>query len=156
MLRLSSSAFRPNQAIPLRYVHENCGGTGNMSPPLNWLGKPEQTQSLVIIVQDPDAPGGTFTHWVAYDLPAGWSGLEEGISAKAELLGFLQGRNDFGNVRYDGPCPPAGTTHRYFFYLYALDVPRLNLGEGATAHQVREQMQGHLLAQAELIGRFGR
>lgn len=153
MLKLDSASFSHNETIPERHAADTCNGA-NISPGLQFLNVPEGTQSFVVLIQDPDAPQTTFTHWVAYDIPADSDILPEGASNDG--TSFLQGRNDYGHTRYDGPCPPAGETHRYFIYLYALDVPSLDLGPGASAHQVRDAIKGHVLEQAELIGLFGR
>ncbi len=155
MLRFNCPAFSYDETIPSRYAGSGCDGGENLSPPLEWLDLPKGTQSLVVMVEDPDAPQGTFTHWVAYDISPDQEMLTEGASGDAEKSGFTQGRNSYGNAGYDGPCPPAGETHRYFFYLYALDIPSLEIGPGATADQVRNQIEGHVLDQAQFIGRYG-
>src|SRR5947207_2596648 len=114
-LKLTSPAFLPTQAIPRKYT---CEGE-NISPPLIWHGVPAQTRSLALIMDDPDAPVGLFTHWILFNIPTGTEGLLEHFT-EGKLAGeYVQGRNSFGNARYDGPCPPAGPQHRYFFRLYA-------------------------------------
>jgi Raf kinase inhibitor-like YbhB/YbcL family protein len=150
-IQLSSSAFAPGQSIPAKY---SCTGR-EISPPLVWRGAPANTQSFSIIVEDPDAPGGTWVHWVIYNISRSTSELPEAISPGAQLGdGGLQGRNSSGNRGYDGPCPPAGI-HRYLFKIYALDST-LTLSAGADKLQVLSAMQGHILAQGELMGTFGK
>lgn len=146
-LRLSSSAFTHGQTIPKRYT---CDGQ-DLIPPLQWEGAPAGTQSFVLIMDDPDAPMGTWDHWVVYDIPATVSAIEEGTPPPGKV-----GRNSWGRTDYGGPCPPPGPAHRYFFRLYALDVPSLGLPQGASKDQVLKAMQGHILAQAELMGMYRR
>jgi Raf kinase inhibitor-like YbhB/YbcL family protein len=149
---LTSSAFKSGDPIPRRYT---CEGE-DLSPPLHWSVPPAATKSLVIIADDPDAPVGTWVHWVIYDLPLDLRGLTEAVPPKDRLPnGALQGLNDFKRVGYGGPCPPPGKPHRYYFTLYALDVT-LNLKPRATKAQVLDASKGHVLAQAQLMGRFGR
>jgi len=155
MFRISSPAFSHEGTFPAPQVPDTCGGSDNNSPPLTFENAPEGTLSYVVIAEDPDAPSGTFTHWVAYDIPASQDTLPEGIAKDGTTDGFMQGRNDFGNLGYDGPCPPAGDTHRYFFHVYALDIGGLNIGPGATADQVRDQIEGHVSGQSEYMGRYG-
>jgi len=149
---LSSSGFQPGGDIPSKYT---CSGAG-VSPALIWMDPPAGTESFALIADDPDAPVGTWVHWVAYDLPASARQLPEGV-AKTDVIsgGGTQGRNDFGKTGYDGPCPPPGKPHRYYFKLYALDS-KLNLKPGATKKAAEQAMQGHILAQAEVMGRFQR
>ncbi len=150
--RLSSSAFEHEAGIPVRYT---CDGE-DLSPPLLWEGVPEGTLSLALIMDDPDAPVGTWVHWVVYDLPAAMSGLEEGVPPEPELPGGgRHGTNSWRRLGYGGPCPPGGT-HRYFFKLYALDVEELGLPAGASKGEVLRAMEGHVLAEAALMGRYGR
>ncbi len=147
--QLTSTAFTQGNAIPPIYT---CSGK-NISPPLAWSNPPAGTQSFALILDDPDAPGGTFTHWVLYNLPAAAGGLEENIPASPQLSdGSLQGRNSAGGSGYTGPCPPSGT-HRYFFKLYALDSA-LSLPAGAGAAQLQQAMQGHILGNIELMGTY--
>jgi Raf kinase inhibitor-like YbhB/YbcL family protein len=150
---LLSDSIASDDSIPARYT---CDGE-NLSPPLAFRDVPAEAQSLALTCDDPDASSGLFTHWVVYDLPVTLYGLPENAGAEtAPGNGSVQGRNDFGHSRYDGPCPPRGDRpHRYYFRLYALDQP-LALSPGANRAQVMERMQGHTLAQAELMGRFGR
>jgi Raf kinase inhibitor-like YbhB/YbcL family protein len=150
-MKLESSAFEANGLIPSQYT---CDGA-NISPPLSWDAPPAETESLALIVDDPDAPVGIFVHWVAYDIPPETHQLPEGIAPQATLIkGGTQGKNDFGKLGYGGPCPPSGT-HRYFFKLYALDRT-LSLPPGATKAQLEAALNGHVLAAAELVGRYAK
>lgn len=150
-MRLKSTAFPNDGLIPAKYT---CDGT-DISPPLSWDNPPSGTQSLALIVDDPDAPTGIFVHWVLYDIPFQIRQLSEGAAPQRTLLnGGVQGKNDFGNLGYGGPCPPSGT-HRYFFKLYALDR-ELGLESGATKKQLEAAMDGHVLTAAEVIGRYSR
>ncbi len=141
---LSSSAFAQGKPIPAKYT---CDGL-DISPPLAWGDAPMGTQSFALIMDDPDAPAGTWVHWVLFNLPAQTHQLAE------KATQGVQGRNSWGRLGYGGPCPPSGT-HRYFFRLYALDT-LLQLPAGATKEQVLRAMQGHVLAQAELMGVYAR
>lgn len=145
-IELTSSAFDQGAAIPQKYT---CDGD-NLSPPLSWSALPDGTQSLALIVDDPDAPRGTYVHWVVFNLPPDQEGLSEG----SQDVG-VQGRNNAGSTRYAGPCPPPGSAHRYFFKLYALDA-ELRLSPGATKADVEQAMEGHILGQGELMGKYGR
>jgi hypothetical protein len=148
---ISSPAFQDGERIPDRHT---CVGE-DLSPPLRWEGAPEGTQSFALIAEDPDAPGGTFVHWVLYNLPAAITELPEGVPRGERLeSGALQGVNDFRVVEYSGPCPPPGRTHRYYFILRALDAA-LDLGPGATKAQLETAMQGRVLAEAKLMGTYG-
>jgi len=149
---LSSTAFPPGGDIPSKYT---CSGA-DVSPALSWNDPPAGTQSFALIADDPDAPVGTWVHWVAYDLPAGARQLPEAVP-KTEAIagGGVQGQNDFHKTGYGGPCPPPGKPHRYYFKLYALDS-KLSLKPGATKKVVEAAMEGHILAQAEVMGRFQR
>lgn len=151
-LAISTTSFPNGGDIPKKFT---CDGA-DVSPELSWNGAPSGTQSFTLIADDPDAPVGTWTHWVLYDLPATTASLAEGVSKVDELGGGgRQGRNDFRKIGYGGPCPPPGKPHRYFFKLYALDA-KLNLKPGATKQEVEQAMQGHSLAQAELMGKYRR
>lgn len=151
-LQISSTAFSAGETIPKKFT---CDGP-DVSPRLAWTEPPAKTQSFTLIMDDPDAPVSTWVHWVLYDLPAATKELPEGVAKQEQLpSGARQGRNDFGKIGYGGPCPPPGKPHRYFFKLYALDT-KLNLQAGATKAGVEHAMKGHILAQAELIGRYGR
>lgn len=148
---VKSTAFQPGGEIPKQYT---CTGP-DLSPALSWNEPPEGTKSFALIVDDPDAPVGTWVHWVAYNIPASTRQLPEGVP-KTETItsGGVQGTNDFHRIGYGGPCPPPGKPHRYFFKLYALDTT-LNLKPG-NKKALEQAMKGHILAQAELMGRFGR
>jgi hypothetical protein len=149
---MNTTAFQPGGDIPRKFT---CDGL-DVSPALSWTDPPPGTQSFALIADDPDAPVGIWVHWVAYDLPASARQLPEGVS-KTDAMpgGGVQGVNDFGKAGYGGPCPPPGKPHRYYFKLYALDS-KLNLKPGATKKAVEQAMQGHILAQAEVMGRFKR
>ena len=149
-MKLESPAFAAGGAIPRPYT---CDGR-DVSPPLSWTGLPADTSALALICDDPDAPGKTWVHWVLFNLPAVMRELPEGWPPKAEAPAGLQGTNDFRKIGYGGPCPPSGT-HRYFFKLYALDS-ELALPSGATKAQVERAMEGHVLAEASLMGRYSR
>jgi Raf kinase inhibitor-like YbhB/YbcL family protein len=151
-IALTSSAFQAGAAIPRKYT---CDGE-DISPSLRWGRAPEGTLSFALIVDDPDAPGGTWVHWVLYDLPAGTRELKEG-AAKTETLanGATQGENDFHKIGYGGPCPPPGSAHRYSFRIYALDAVT-SLKARARKPQLLEAMKGHVLGSGELIGRYKR
>jgi Raf kinase inhibitor-like YbhB/YbcL family protein len=147
---LQSEAFGHEQPIPTRYT---CDGD-DISPPIAWSDSPDGTQSFALIADDPDAPAGTWVHWVVYNLPADTRSLASGIAGDADLpAGAQHGRNGWGREEYGGPCPPRGT-HRYFFKLYALDTT-LNLA-GASKQQLVDAMEGHILAQTELMGTYTR
>ena len=150
-MNLTSTSFQGNQ-IPAKFT---CDGAG-ISPQLSWSEPPAGTASFALIVTDPDAPGRTFVHWVIYDLPAETRILPEGLPGLGQLTdGPRQGRNDFGEIGYGGPCPPGNSAHHYHFTLYALDA-KLNLPVGATRAQVEAAIQGHILARGELIGLYQR
>lgn len=150
--QVSSAAFSGNQMIPKKFT---CDGD-DVSPELSWSGAPAATKSFALIMDDPDAPVGTWVHWVLYNLPAEAKELPEGVAKQEQLPdGSLQGRNDFRKVGYGGPCPPPGKPHRYFFKLYALDG-KLDLKAGASKADVERAVKGHVLGEAELIGRYGR
>jgi Raf kinase inhibitor-like YbhB/YbcL family protein len=148
-MKLTTTSFQGRQ-IPAKFT---CNGAG-ISPELAWSEPPAGTASFALIVTDPDAPGRTFVHWVLYDMPAGTRALREGLPDQGQLPdGARQGRNDFGDIGYGGPCPPGHSAHRYVFTLYALDV-KLNLPVGASRAQVASAMQKHTLGQGELIGLY--
>jgi len=149
---MTSSAFSAGETIPKKFT---CDGP-DFSPQLKWNAPAAATQSFALLMDDPDAPVGTWVHWVLYDLPADTQELPEGVAKQEQLAsGARQGRNDFGKIGYGGPCPPAGKPHRYFFKLYALDS-RLGLKAGATKADVERAMKGHIVGQAELMGTYGR
>jgi len=150
-MELKSSAFATGGMIPTKYT---CDGP-DVSPPLSWSDVPAAAKSLALIADDPDAPMGTWVHWVAWNIPPNARGLEEGVPKKDSLPnGMKQGTTDFRSVGYGGPCPPSGT-HRYFFKLYALDTS-LNLPPSTTKKDLEKALQGHLLQQVELIGKYAR
>lgn len=151
-MKISSASFFTGEMIPKKFT---CDGP-DASPKLNWTEPPAKTQSFALIMDDPDAPAGTWVHWVLFGLPADARELAEGVAKQEQLAnGARQGRNDFGKIGYGGPCPPPGNPHRYFFKLYALDA-KLNLKAGATKTDVESAMKGHILAHAEMIGKYGR
>lgn len=148
---LTSDDFNANGPIPARFT---CDGQST-SPALTWHDAPANAAAFALIVDDPDAPSGTFTHWVLFNLPAGATSLPRGVPTTDRLdNGALQGANGAGGTGYTGPCPPSGT-HHYHFTLYALDGT-LNLGAGASKQQVLDAMKGHIVAQAEIVGTYRR
>jgi Raf kinase inhibitor-like YbhB/YbcL family protein len=150
-LKLTSTAFKEGEAIPRGYT---CDGA-NVSPPLEWTGVPKSAKTIAIIAEDPDAPAGTFVHWVLFNLSAEGLGLIENTPQTGTLNGGgAQGKNDFGKVGYGGPCPPSGM-HRYFFKFYVLDSG-LPLKAGATKADVEKAMEGHIVGQAQLTGTYKR
>jgi Raf kinase inhibitor-like YbhB/YbcL family protein len=152
-LDLKSDAFVNGQSIPAKY---SCVGK-NVSPALTWGDPPAGTQSFALIVDDPDAPMGTWVHWVLYNIPADQRSLTENLPVSGKNVdpnAIYFGKNSSGNTRYDGPCPPSGT-HRYYFKLYALDA-LVDLLPGATKDELLKAMQGHILAQGELMGTFSK
>jgi len=152
-MRIFSPAFGNGDYIPVKYT---CDGE-DVSPPLLFLDPPDQTQSFAVLVDDPDAPVGVFTHWIIYDIPGTFEGLPEDVPPIPELeYGIKQGINDFKRIGYGGPCPPPGSIHRYFFILFALDVPTTGLPAGATKAEFLEAIDGHVIAHDELVGLYGR
>jgi Raf kinase inhibitor-like YbhB/YbcL family protein len=152
-LNLTSTSFQNNTAIPARHT---CDGY-NVSPALYWSGVPEGTKSLLLIVDDPDAPNPeapkmTWVHWMLYNIPPETKGLPEHVALRDLPRGTLQGKNDWQQVGYKGPCPPIGD-HRYFHKLYALDVVLPDLHQPVKT-TLEKSMQGHVLAHAELVGRY--
>ena len=149
-LQLASTAFADGQPIPRQHAFAD----QNLSPPLQWSGAPPATKSLALICDDPDAPMGTWVHWVIYDLPPDTAGLAEGVAKSPELPnGAKQGVNDFKRIGYGGPAPPPGKPHRYFFKLYALDT-KTDLKPGATKNDLVKAMKGHVLAEGQLMGTY--
>lgn len=148
-MKLTSSAFNEGGMIPDKYT---CDGA-DVSPPLKWNSLPDGTKSLALICDDPDAPVGTWVHWVYFDIPAKTDALPENISPDEHPdSGGIQGINDFRRIGYGGPCPPGGT-HRYYFKLYALDT-LLNLSPGATKSQVLKAMEHHIIDRTQLMGKY--
>jgi Raf kinase inhibitor-like YbhB/YbcL family protein len=149
---LTSTAFQDGEPIPRQYT----GDGRNISPPLQWRDPPAGTRGLALICEDPDAPRGTFTHWVVFNLPAESRELAESVPSEGALPnGTTQGINDFGKVGYGGPSPPPGKPHRYLFKLQALDQP-VELPPGATKSQLLAAVKGHVLGEAQFMGTFGR
>ena len=149
---LDSNAFADGGEIPRRYT---CDGA-DKSPPLAWRDLPPGTRSLALIMSDPDAPGGTWIHWVLFNLPTAAAELSEGVSSDGALPeGVREGTTSWGHPGYGGPCPPRGATHRYFFTLYALDSA-LDLPAGAGAAAVARSAERHSLGECQLIGRYRR
>lgn len=149
---LTVAAFENGQPIPVRFTCD----ADNLSPAIAWSDAPAGTKSFALIMDDPDAPLGTFTHWVLYNLPAGLSSLDEGLPATEDPGGgYAQGRNGFGRAGYGGPCPPRGQTHRYYFTLYALDLEPV-LPRGLDAAGLQKAIAGHVLAKAQWMGTYSR
>ena len=152
-LTLTSDAFVNGQSNPVKYA---CTGR-NISPTLSWTEAPAGTQSFALIMDDPDAPMGTWVHWVLFNIPAQARSLQEDLPVTGKNIdpnAIYVGKNSSGDIGYGGPCPPSGT-HRYFFKLYALDTT-ISLLPGATKDQVLKEMEGHILAQSELMGTFSK
>lgn len=149
---LRSDAFDADQPIPSRFT---CDGD-DMSPALSWTDTPPQARSFALIMDDPDAPRGVFTHWVYFDLPATTHALPEAVpKSQRPENGGVQGTNDFDKIGYGGPCPPAGSPHRYRFTLYALDEV-LGLEPGASKQQVLTALEGHIVGEAQIVGTYQR
>ncbi|MFO0956652.1 MAG: YbhB/YbcL family Raf kinase inhibitor-like protein [Isosphaeraceae bacterium] len=155
-IHLESPAFGEEQAIPRAH---SCDGP-NVSPPLAWSGVPDEARSLVLICEDPDAPLGTWCHWILYDVPPRIRELRQDLPTGVRIPltpegpAVRQGVNDFGNTGYGGPCPPSGT-HRYVFHLYALDEPPV-LPESPKRSQVLQAIRGHVVATGKLVGLYSR
>lgn len=150
-LVVKSSAFKEGEMIPMKYT---CDGE-DISPPLSWEGVPEGTKSIAIICDDPDAPMGTWVHWVLFNLPPGTNTLPEAVPPEAVLEnGARHSINDFRKLGYGGPCPPSGT-HRYYFKIYALDIV-LGLQSGASKADLLKAMEGHVLSEGQIMGRYKR
>jgi Raf kinase inhibitor-like YbhB/YbcL family protein len=151
-MRISTTAFGDGQPIPQQHT----GDGSDLSPPLAWSDAPAATKAFALIADDPDAPRGTWVHWVLFNLPSDATSLAEGVPPTKTLPnGARQGTNDFGKIGYGGPAPPRGKPHRYFFKLYALDAT-LSLAEGATKAQLEVAMRGHVLEQAQVMGTYQR
>ncbi|MFQ5772458.1 MAG: YbhB/YbcL family Raf kinase inhibitor-like protein [bacterium] len=150
-IKITSKAFEEGGMIPDKYT---CDGA-DISPPLKWESIPDSTRSLALISDDPDAPMGTWVHWVVYNLPATKRELPENVPPRETLAdGTKQGKNDFGKIGYGGPCP-LGVTHRYYFKIYALDT-ELSLESGITKATLLKSMAGHILAEGQLMGKYKR
>jgi len=151
-IQLTSAAFGYGDKIPVRFT---CEGD-DVSPPLAWSGAPVDSRSFALICEDPDAPRGTWIHWILYNLPAAAVELTQAVPTMPEIpSGARHGRNTAGNMAYAGPCPPPGRPHRYFFRLYALDI-LLSLPPGATRDELERAMSQHILAQGTLMGTYQR
>ena len=149
---LRSAAFAQGAPIPRQH---SCDGP-NLSPPLDWQEPPPGTKGFALICEDPDAPSGTFVHWVLYGIPRELLKLPEGVPSKPKLQdGSTHGKNDFGRMGYGGPCPPPGKPHRYFLRLYALDA-KLELNPGLSRFACLKAMEGHVLGKAEYMGTYAR
>jgi Raf kinase inhibitor-like YbhB/YbcL family protein len=145
---VKSDAFAEGETIPVRYTADS----DDVSPPLTWSGVPHEAKSLALVCEDPDAPRGTFTHWVLFNLPPETRQFTEGIAPPA---GAVQGTNDYGKLGYGGPSPPPGKPHRYYFKLFALDGP-LDLPSGAKRADLLKAIEGRIVAQGQHMGRYGR
>ena len=144
-MKLTTNAFKEEEIIPDKYAYEN----KNISPDLKWSDVPEDTKSLVLIVDDPDAPNGTFTHWVAFNIPANQNHIEENNAGA-----FAQGKNDYGEIGYGGPCPPKGHgPHRYYFKLYALDT-QIDAEPGIEKGPLLGMMENHILEETQIMGTY--
>lgn len=154
-LAVTIQAFAANQKIPDRFSRDG----DNLSPQLEWRGEPAETQSFALVVEDPDAPKGTFRHWAAYNIPAGTHRLPEGAGSerRGAAVPLTMATNDFGNRRYDGPQPPAGHgTHHYHFRVFALGVAELDVPENCGAREVLEAARAQALAEGDWVGLFER
>jgi len=149
-MKITSSAFEDNQPIPAKYTCDGDPPSGGTNPPLEFLEVPEDEGSLVLIMEDPDAPGKTFTHWIMWNIPTPTTSISE----NSVPLGAVEGTNDFNKVGYGGPCPPSGT-HRYIFRLIALDA-FINLESGASKNELEMAMASHIVVSAELTGLYGK
>lgn len=151
-MKLKSTAFAAGAAIPMRFT---CQGN-DISPDLQWSGAPRQTRSFVLIVDDPDAPAGTWTHWLVWNIPPSSHALAANVPKEAKLRnGSWQGMNDFKRIGYGGPCPPPGKPHHYYFRLFALDS-NLDLAADTTRPELEAAMQKHVIAQAQLMAVYAR
>src|SRR3990172_12763531 len=151
-MQLKSTAFEDNGLIPKKYTCDS----SDVSPALTWAKPPAGTKSIALICDDPDAPMGTWVHWVLYGLSPETTSLPENVSTQKEVLkGARQGITDFRKIGYGGPCPPKGPAHRYFFKIYALDI-ELNLPTDATKQDVEKAMKRHILAEGQMAGKYGR
>lgn len=151
-MQLTSDAFEPNGRIPERHSRDG----GDVSPPLSWSDLPEETKALSLLVEDPDAPGKSFTHWLIWNIPVTREHLDEDVLHRGWFADEVhQGNNDFDELGWSGPRPPKGETHRYVFHLYALDEP-LQLDDGARREDLEAAMGGHVLGEAKLVGTYSR
>ncbi len=151
-IQITCPAFKEGETIPVKYT---CDGK-NVSPALNWSGTPANTKSFALICDDPDAPMGTWVHWVVYNIPATITSLPEAIPMKKTVLNnIIQGTTSSRKIGYGGPCPPRGPVHRYFFKIYAIDT-NLDLKAGASKNEIITAMKGHILAEGQLMGRYSK
>ncbi|KXA95386.1 hypothetical protein AKJ65_01885 [candidate division MSBL1 archaeon SCGC-AAA259E19] len=153
-MKISSSVFEDGEKIPVKYT---CDGE-DISPPLSIEDVPPEAESLAVVVDDPDAPGGVFDHWIIWNIPPGTDSISEGVPAEDvvdSLKGARQGQNGFGEVGYRGPCPPPGPPHNYRFKIYALDT-EIGLNPGMKKEDLEREIQGHVLAEDQIVGVFGR
>jgi len=150
---IKTSAFSEGETIPVKYTCDSL----DVSVPLSWSAPPEGTVSFALICDDPDAPMGTWVHWVLFNIPPGIKELPEGVSIAKDssFAGAVEGKNDFGKTKYGGPCPPQGLAHRYYFKIYALDKT-LDIDKKADKADVEKAMEGHILAQGQLMGKYKR
>lgn len=152
-MHIETPAFAPKQRIPDQFTRQG----GNVSPRVEWHGAPADTRSFALVVEDPDAPKGTFRHWAAYDISPDTNWLGEGAGSGELGSPIRQGVNDFGNAHYDGPQPPPGHgTHHYHFRLFALNVPELDVPDDATATDVLDAAMANAIAEADVIGTYSR
>ena len=152
-IKLFSSAFKQGNFIPAKF---SCEGA-NISPQLHWSNAPKDVKSFALIVDDPDAPGGDFVHWVIYNVPGNLNELHEDVTPSRNIPDEVKlGTNGFGRISYGGPCPPAGKPHRYFFKIYALDTVLHHLESGATKQELLSAMNNHILAEGHLMGKYQR
>ncbi len=152
-IKVYSSAFKQGGFIPSKYT---CEGA-NVSPQLHWIDAPKNVKSFAIILDDPDAPGGNFVHWVIYNIPGNTKELHEDVTPSRNIPEeVMLGTNSFGRIGYGGPCPPPGKPHRYFFHLYALDTIMHHLESGATKQQLLKAMEGHVLGENQIMGKYQR
>jgi len=150
-IKVSSTAFKEGELIPSKFT---CDGE-NISPQIAWTNFPKSTESFVLISDDPDAPVGTWVHWVVYNIPASCTELKEKFPKDEKFdNGIMQGTTDFRKTGYGGPCPPSGT-HRYYFKIYALDVI-LNVKSGLTKKEILKEIEGHIIAEGQLMGKYKR
>ena len=151
-MQISTTSFPAEGTIPKKYTCD----AEDVSPALTWSGAPAAAKAFALIADDPDAPVGTWTHWLIWNVPANVHHFTEGVAKTPQLPdGSRQGQNDFKKVGYNGPCPPPGKPHRYYFKLFALDAP-LEVKAGATRKELESAMKGHVVAEAQFMGRYGR
>ena len=148
-MKIFSNSFNNNENVPEKFT---CNGK-NISPHLKWENYPENTRSFALIMDDPDAPAGTWVHWIVYNIPSNINELKE--SVKLNLINATEGKNSWGNNSYGGPCPPPGNTHRYFFKIYALNI-KTNFPEGLTKSELLQRIKSHIISEAHLIGLYKR